>query len=53
VQARTNEVIDIARANIDHALERGEKLDRLEDKAEGLTNSAKQFKKNAVSTRRQ
>jgi len=51
-QKKTQEVADLARVNIDLALQRGERLEVLEDKAENLDNSAQQFQRQAKQAKR-
>jgi len=50
-QAKTQEVADLARINIDLALQRGEKLETLESKAEDLERQGKGFHRSARSVK--
>ncbi|CAH9117807.1 unnamed protein product [Cuscuta epithymum] len=52
VKAQVSEVKSIMLENIDKAIERGENLTTLTNKAEDLQNSAKQFKKQGTEIRR-
>jgi len=51
-QARTQEVADLARINIDLALQRGEKLESLESKADDLERQGKGFHRQARDVKR-
>jgi len=51
-QARTQEVADLARINIDLALQRGEKLETLETKADDLEKQGQGFHRQARAVKR-
>jgi len=52
VQQQVDEVTSVMRSNIDEALNRGERLDVLVDKAEDLRGGASQFQKSSTQLKR-
>lgn len=53
VQQQVDEVIGIMQNNIEKVMQRGEKLDSLQNKTEDLQQGALQFKKGASRVRRE
>jgi vesicle-associated membrane protein 4 len=53
VQSQVNEVVGIMQQNIDKVMERGERLDTLQNKTEDLNQSAGNFRRGASQVRRQ
>jgi vesicle-associated membrane protein 4 len=51
VQQQVDEVIGIMHTNIDKVVQRGEKLDTLQNKTEELQNGALSFKKTSVEVK--
>jgi vesicle-associated membrane protein 4 len=51
VQQQVDEVIGIMHTNIDKVVQRGEKLDHLQNKTEELQNGALSFKKTSVEVK--
>jgi len=52
VQRQADEITDITRKNIQMSLDRGERLEDMEDKASVLETQGRQFHTNAVKLRR-
>ena len=52
VQDDINEVTDMMRANIEAVVDRGEHLELLVDKSDGLSSQAMQFQKQSVGLRK-
>uniref|UniRef100_A0A4W3KFV4 Vesicle-associated membrane protein 4 n=1 Tax=Callorhinchus milii TaxID=7868 RepID=A0A4W3KFV4_CALMI len=53
VQNQVDEVIDVMQENITRVIERGERLDELQDKSESLSDNATAFSNRAKQLRRQ
>ncbi|XP_073499234.1 vesicle-associated membrane protein 4 isoform X2 [Phyllobates terribilis] len=53
VQNQVDEVIDVMQENITKVIERGERLDELQDKSESLSDNATAFSSRARQLRRQ
>ena len=53
VQAKTDVVLEVMRENITRTIERGDTLEKMEQKAAMLEESARQFERNANAVRRQ
>uniref|UniRef100_A0A8C5J1J1 Vesicle associated membrane protein 4 n=1 Tax=Junco hyemalis TaxID=40217 RepID=A0A8C5J1J1_JUNHY len=53
VQNQVDEVIDVMQENITKVIERGERLDDLQDKSDSLSDNAAAFSKRAKHLRRQ
>ncbi|XP_069497344.1 vesicle-associated membrane protein 4 isoform X1 [Ambystoma mexicanum] len=53
VQNQVDEVIDVMQENITKVIERGERLDELQDKSESLSDNATVFSSRSKSLRRQ
>uniref|UniRef100_U3I8Y3 Vesicle associated membrane protein 4 n=1 Tax=Anas platyrhynchos platyrhynchos TaxID=8840 RepID=U3I8Y3_ANAPP len=53
VQNQVDEVIDVMQENITKVIERGERLDDLQDKSESLSDNATAFSNRAKQLRRQ
>ncbi|XP_072367652.1 vesicle-associated membrane protein 4 isoform X2 [Scyliorhinus torazame] len=53
VQNQVDEVIDVMQENITRVIERGERLDELQDKSESLSDNATVFSNRAKQLRRQ
>ncbi|KAM4640849.1 vesicle-associated membrane protein 4 [Discoglossus pictus] len=53
VQYQVDEVIDVMQENITKVIERGERLDELQDKSESLSDNATAFSSRARQLRRQ
>ncbi|XP_030062554.1 vesicle-associated membrane protein 4 [Microcaecilia unicolor] len=53
VQSQVDEVIDVMQENITKVIERGERLDELQDKSECLSDNATAFSSRAKHLRRQ
>ncbi|XP_002132118.2 vesicle-associated membrane protein 4-like [Ciona intestinalis] len=53
VQSQVNEVVDVMQTNIGKVLERGDKLEDLQDKSESLADSATHFNTHATRLRKQ
>ncbi|XP_029473976.1 vesicle-associated membrane protein 4 [Rhinatrema bivittatum] len=53
VQNQVDEVIDVMQENITKVIERGERLDELQDKSESLSDNATAFSSRAKQLRRQ
>ena len=52
IQNEVNEVVGIMQDNIEKVMERGEKIEVLQDKTDDLQNSATKFKKGANRVRK-
>ncbi|KAI9184489.1 Vesicle membrane receptor protein (v-SNARE) [Blastocladiella emersonii ATCC 22665] len=53
IQNQVNEVVGIMQQNIEKVMERGERLDTLQNKTEDLNHSAGQFRRGATKVRKQ
>ncbi|TPX33880.1 hypothetical protein SmJEL517_g03339 [Synchytrium microbalum] len=53
VQAQVDEVVGIMQNNIEKVMQRGEKLESLQNKTDDLQQGALQFKRGATKVRRQ
>ncbi|XP_038614095.1 vesicle-associated membrane protein 4 isoform X4 [Tachyglossus aculeatus] len=53
VQNQVDEVIDVMQENITKVIERGERLDELQDKSDSLSDNASAFSSRAKQLRRQ
>ncbi|KAI9218236.1 synaptobrevin-domain-containing protein [Blastocladiella britannica] len=53
IQQQVGEVMGIMQNNIERVMERGERLDTLQDKSEDLSQSAGAFRRGATKVRRQ
>ncbi|KAK2492153.1 hypothetical protein MC885_000779, partial [Smutsia gigantea] len=53
VQNQVDEVIDVMQENITKVIERGERLDELQDKSESLSDNAAAFSSRSKQLRRQ
>ena len=53
VQGQVNDVMDVMRGNIDKMMQRGERIDNLEEKSDHLTAGASQFRRSTTGLRRQ
>ncbi|XP_012871012.1 PREDICTED: vesicle-associated membrane protein 4 [Dipodomys ordii] len=53
VQSQVDEVIDVMQENITKVIERGERLDELQDKSESLSDNATAFSNRSKQLRRQ